>query len=36
MSSDNSYVTRASDATDRLIVNRNGDTLISGNWNHKV
>ena len=30
MSSDNSYVTRASDAPNRLIVNRNGDTLISG------
>ena len=31
MSSDNSYVTRASDATNRLIVNQNGNTTISGN-----
>ena len=31
MSSDNSYVIRASDATDSLIVNQNGNTTISGN-----
>ena len=30
MSSDNSYVIRASDATNRLIVNQSGDTTISG------
>ena len=30
MPSDNSYVIRASDATNRLIVNQNGDTTISG------
>ena len=34
MSSDNSYVTRASDATDRLTVNQNGDTTID--WNLDV
>ena len=31
MSSDNSYVIRASDATNMLFVNQNGDTSISGN-----
>ena len=31
MPSDSSYVIRASDATNRLIVNQNGDTSISGN-----
>ena len=31
MSSDNSYVIRASDATNRSTVNQNGDTTISGN-----
>ena len=31
MSSDNSYVIRASDATNRVIVNQNGDTTIGGN-----
>ena len=31
MSSDSSYVIRASDATNRLIVNRNGNTTIDGN-----
>ena len=31
MSSDNPYVIRASDATNRLVVNQNGDTTISGN-----
>ena len=30
MSSDSSYVIRATDATNRLIVNQNGDTTISG------
>ena len=33
MSSDNSYVTRASDATNRSTVNQNGDTTISGTLN---
>ena len=32
MSSDNSYVTRAPDATNRLVVNQNGATTISGNF----
>ena len=31
MSSDNSYVVRASDATNRLIVNQNGSTTVDGN-----
>ena len=31
MSSDGSYVIRASEATNRLIVNQNGDATISGN-----
>ena len=31
MSSDNSYATRASEATTCLSVNKNGDTTISGN-----
>ena len=31
MSSDSSYVARASDATNRLVVNRNGNTTINGN-----
>ena len=30
MPSDNSYVIRAPDATNRLTVNQNGDTAISG------
>ena len=33
MSSDNSYVIRASGVTNSLIVNRNGDTSINGNLN---
>ena len=33
MSSDNSYVIRTSDATNRLIVNQNGNTTIAGNLN---
>ena len=31
MSSDNSYVIRAPDATDRFIANQNGNTTRSGN-----
>ena len=31
MSSDNSYEISASDAANRLVVNQNGDTTISGN-----
>ena len=36
MFSDNSYVTRASDATNRLIVHQNGNTSISGNLDVSV
>ena len=36
MSSDNSYVIRASDATNRLIVNPNGNAPVSGNLDVSV
>ena len=36
MSSDNSYVIRASDATYRLVVNQNGNTSTSGDLDVSV